>query len=272
MSSPLISIVIPTYNQAHYLREALDSVRAQTHQNWEALIINNHSTDSTRAVVLSYQEPRFQLTDFANEGVIAAARNYGMRQAKGRYLAFLDSDDRWHPQKLETCLRALTAGVDLVCHGEYFFSELKPEELKAVTYGPQARASYESLLIYGNCISTSAVVARTDLLQEHGGFDERRSFIVAEDYDLWLRLAKAGATMRFLPEMLGDYRLHASSASASSLRVAKASFAVMTEHRRQWHPCSWREAWLYWQRACRVRFFIQRHSWRQRRPFIAAPA
>lgn len=120
MTSPLpsVDIIIPTYNQADFLREALQSVIHQDYEHWNALVINNLSTDHTRAVVEAFKDPRIKIIDFANDGVIAASRNVGITRSSATYIAFLDSDDWWFPKKLSRCIERLESGADLVCHAE----------------------------------------------------------------------------------------------------------------------------------------------------------
>ncbi|MBL0209044.1 MAG: glycosyltransferase family 2 protein [Propionivibrio sp.] len=115
---PLVSVVVPTYNHAQFIGHALASVCAQTFTNWEAIVVNNFSTDDTESIVASMVDPRISLVSFANNGVIAASRNHGVGLARGEFVAFLDSDDCWYPHKLERCLKMMTLGYDLVCHGE----------------------------------------------------------------------------------------------------------------------------------------------------------
>ena len=98
-----VSVVVPTYNHARFIGDALRSVVAQTFGDWEAVVVNNFSTDDTVDVVRGIGDPRIRLVDFANHGIIAAGRNEGIRLATGDYVAFLDSDDAWHPGKLERC-------------------------------------------------------------------------------------------------------------------------------------------------------------------------
>src|SRR4051812_44716056 len=98
--NPLVSVVIPTYNHAQFLGRALGSVIAQTYTNWEAIVVDNHSQDDTDAVVASQSDPRIKLLKIHNNGVIAASRNKAMREARGEWIAFLDSDDAWYPEKL----------------------------------------------------------------------------------------------------------------------------------------------------------------------------
>ena len=225
---PAVSIVIPTYNHAHFLRQALESVRAQTFADWEAIVVNNFSEDDTVAVVTAFDDPRIRLINFRNHGVIAASRNEGIRLAAGELIAFLDSDDHWHPQKLARCTAAIAGGLDLACHGENWTSENAPT--RAMFYGPAPRADYPRLLFNGNCISTSAVLVRKAALSRVNSFREDPAFITAEDYDLWLRLARDGARIGFVPEILGEYRMHDGNASKALLRHLEAELAVVNDH------------------------------------------
>src|SRR5438128_4884423 len=100
-STGLVSVVIPTYNHAHFLAEAIRSVRAQTYRPIEIIVVDNFSTDDTERVVSQIALPSPTYIKFANQGVIAASRNVGIRAAAGEYVAFLDADDIWSPNKLE---------------------------------------------------------------------------------------------------------------------------------------------------------------------------
>ncbi|MES2770836.1 MAG: glycosyltransferase [Pseudomonadota bacterium] len=228
MTNPRVSIVIPTYNHAHFLRTALDSILAQTVQDWEAIVVNNFSTDDTIEVVQSYDDARIKLVNFANHGIISAARNHGLSLTQAPLVAFLDSDDAWYPNKLALCLDKLAQGYDLVCHGELW---LGPEQRRrTVHYGPAARASYASLLLQGNCLSTSAVVVRRECLEQVGAFSVLPEFVTAEDYELWLKLARAGVRIAFLEDILGEYLIHEANQSRAALRNMQAVMAVFKEH------------------------------------------
>jgi glycosyltransferase involved in cell wall biosynthesis len=226
--APLVSVVIPTYNHARVLGRALASVVAQTVRDWEAIVVNNHSTDDTRAVVERIGDPRIGLVDYANHGVIAASRNEGIRRARGRYVAFLDSDDEWMPEKLEACLALMHPEVGLVGHGELWRDAAGHD--RPMVYGPAERTTYDALLWRGNCISTSAVVVRTDALRAVGGFDEDPAIVTTEDYDLWLRLAHAGVRMAFTPRMLGVFHRHPDSMSSAADRHLRAELALLARH------------------------------------------
>ena len=226
-SSALVEVVIPTYNQADFLRVALQSVIAQDHKNWVATVVNNLSSDHTHNVVREFADSRIRIVDFANHGVIAASRNLAIRESRADFIAFLDSDDWWRPTKLGTCLDRLDDGVDLVCHAEEWRSE---HSSRVVRYGPQHRMEYEAMLLGGNCLSTSAIVGRTQMFQQLGGFSERPDFVTAEDYDLWLRVAKSGHRIALIDDVLGTFRIHAASASSSIARNSAAEMAVVREH------------------------------------------
>ena len=118
-----VEVIIPTYNQADFLREALQSVLDQDFTDWKITVVNNMSTDHTRDVVTEFADPRIRIVDFANHGVIAASRNRALLGSNAEYVAFLDSDDWWNPKKLSTCVSRLDEGADVVCHAEEWRSE-----------------------------------------------------------------------------------------------------------------------------------------------------
>ena len=226
-SLPLVSVVIPTFNHAHFLKETLAALKAQSYDNWQAIIVNNYSTDTTEAVIDSFKDSRITTINYANNGIIAASRNRGIEMSEGDYIAFLDSDDYWYPEKLDRCIQTLTTQkLDWVCHGEQWFGD---GIQKDVFYGPLSRASFEGLLYRGNCISTSAVVVKRELLVTVGGFSESADFVTAEDYFLWLRLAQTGAKLGFIEQILGAYRIHTTNQSRGALRNMQATSAVV-EH------------------------------------------
>lgn len=227
-TSPLVSVVVPTYNHAHFLRSSLGSVVNQTFTDWEAIVVNNYSTDDTEAVVQSFNDERIRLVNFRNHGVIAAGRNEGIRLSRGVFVAFLDSDDNWHSEKLEKSIQALRGGVDLVCHAEKWVGGDRPE--RVVQYGPAEKSSWRGLLLDQNRVSTSATVVRRSCLEKAGLFDESAEFVTAEDYEMWMKLARLGCTFQFLPDVLGEYRRHEGNASGSILRHLAAEQAVVQKH------------------------------------------
>lgn len=223
--SPIVTVIIPTYNHAHFLRDALRSLCAQTYTYWEAVVVNNFSEDETIAVIDSFADPRIRLENFHNNGVIAASRNHGIGLARGRYLAFLDSDDTWYSDKLMRCVPYLDQGADLVCHGLRYIGERD-----GVMYcGPEQRATFDALLDKGSCITPSAVVVRKEIVELVGCFSEDPAIVTSEDYHLWLKLVRVGACMRFTRDVLGEYRIHAGNQSGSVLRHMNSVLCVVEE-------------------------------------------
>ena len=127
---PVVSVVIPTYNQADYLREAIDSVLQQSFNDYEIIIVNNFSTDHTQDIVESFNDPRITFVNLKNNGIIAASRNKGIELSKGKYVAFLDSDEYWYPGKLKICMDAFQLDYDVVCHAELWIKNKKPYKIR----------------------------------------------------------------------------------------------------------------------------------------------
>ena len=205
-SIPVISVVIPTYNRANDLKRALKSVQVQTFTNWEVLVVDNHSVDNTDQVVNDFNDSRIKLFKIHNNGVIAASRNVGIREASGAYIAFLDSDDWWKPEKLRLSLDALNAGADLVYHDLFLVTKTDQRLfLKKVTTRGLTRPVFDNLLTNGNCIINSSVVVKKILLTSIGGISEDYDLIAVEDYDCWLRIAKLTDKFTRIPNALGYY-------------------------------------------------------------------
>lgn len=223
--SPVVTVVIPTYNHAHFLREALGSLCAQTYPDWEAIVINNFSEDDTVEVVESFADSRIILENFRNNGIIAASRNRGIALARGSYVAFLDSDDTWYPEKLARCMEHFNNGIGLVCHGLRWIGSQERD----MFCGPEQRATFDALLDEGNCITPSATVVLKDSLESVGGFSEDPAVVTAEDYHLWIKLARAGNKMHFIKEILGQYRIHSGNQSGSVQRQLNADLHVCDE-------------------------------------------
>ena len=221
-------MVIPSYNHAHFLKQAIQSVIDQTYTNWEALVVDNHSEDNTYSIVNSFKDSRIKLFKFHNKGVIAASRNLGIRHARGEWVAFLDSDDWWYPEKLEISVQALRRGVQLVCHAEDWIKN--GTIIRTVKYGPKYKATYRHLLYGKNCISTSAVTLSRDSVMSVGGFTEVPQAIGVEDYHLWLKLAKAHYKTEFIDEVLGCYRIYSTSYSSNLTRQMHSERWVLEDH------------------------------------------
>ncbi len=222
---PLVTVIIPTYNHAHFLREALQSVCVQTFSDWEVIVVNNFSDDDTIAVVESFADPRIRLENFRNNGVIAASRNRGIALARGKYLAFLDSDDIWYPEKLARCMAGFDNGVGLVCHGLRWFGNQERD----MFCGPEKRTTFDGLLDEGNCITPSATVVLKDLVEAVGCFSEDPAIVTSEDYHLWIKLARAGIKTHCIKQILGRYRIHSGNQSGAIVHHLNSVLCVVEQ-------------------------------------------
>jgi glycosyltransferase involved in cell wall biosynthesis len=202
----LISIVLPTFNRSHVLGRAIDSVLAQTYSEWELIIIDNYSSDQTDNLVRSYHSSKIFLFKIHNNGIIAKSRNFGINQAQGKLIAFLDSDDWWSPKKLEISYNFLSAGADLVYHDLYFVKNKEQQYFwKKVKTIQVKKPVHEYLVKSGNALTNSSVVVRKSLLEKIGGLSENKELITWEDYDCWLRLAKYTECFVRINQTLGFY-------------------------------------------------------------------
>jgi glycosyltransferase involved in cell wall biosynthesis len=211
---PLISVIIPTYNHARFLKAAIDSVLGQTYIDTEIIVINNYSEDNTVDIVRGYKDPDIRLFNFRNHGVIAASRNFGMKKAKGSYIAFLDSDDVWKPAKLEKQLEAFRndGGILLVSsNADYLPSSYR----KLLTGVRNWRPSFDEML-GRNIVLNSGVLMKKELAKKIGDLDERPELRSVEDYDYWLRaLHYRDNCILVLKEPLFLYRTHAANVSGT---------------------------------------------------------
>jgi glycosyltransferase involved in cell wall biosynthesis len=189
MNTPFFTVVIPTHNRAELLGEATQSVLTQTFQNFELLVIDDHSTDHTKSVATSFKDHRIKyiMNDRANGG--AGTRNAGIFRAKGDWVAFLDDDDVWLPDKLELQydkIQEVDSSVGLIYSGyaAYDFTERRV----IITYVPEKEGWIQGDLLYKNYIGTfDTVVIRTDFLRKVGGLDER--FPALQDMELYVRIS-----------------------------------------------------------------------------------
>lgn len=179
-----ISAIIPTYNRSASLARALDSVLAQTHPATEIIVVDDGSDDHT-AQLMASDYPQCRYFHQANRGV-SSARNLGIAHAKGEWIALLDSDDAWLPDKLAQQTAALMAKPEVrICHTEEIWFR------KGVRVNPMRKHKKQGGRIFQQClplcvISPSSVMLHLDLFQEYGDFDTELP--ACEDYDLWLRL------------------------------------------------------------------------------------
>jgi glycosyltransferase involved in cell wall biosynthesis len=199
---PIVSIIIPTYNKGEYISKCLQSVMDQTFTKWEAIIVNNYSEDNTVELIKQFNEPRFHLVDYRNHGVIAASRNEGIRRAKGKYVAFLDSDDWWYPKKLEMVMKYFDQ-ADVVYHDLDFYTSNGKKFLTFSRWRKLKKPIFNNLMIRGCALGNLTVVTKKSIIDKVGGLSEDVSLIAVEDFDLWLKISRITNNFHFIPKKLG---------------------------------------------------------------------
>jgi len=183
--APLVSVIIPTFNRWPLLREAIESVSTQSYRDFDLIVVDDGSTDDT-SKELEKMASRLRFFSTPRKGV-SAARNFGVHQALGQYIAFLDSDDLWLPRKLEKQVAFMSGQSEIqICQTEEIWIRQGVRvNSKAIHRKPSGDIFARSLDLC--LVSPSAVMLTKDLFQRIGGFDE--TFPVCEDYDLWLRVS-----------------------------------------------------------------------------------
>jgi glycosyltransferase involved in cell wall biosynthesis len=209
VTSPLVSIIIPTFNREKELERALNSILTQTYSKWEVCIIDNNSVDNSINLIKRYDDPRFKIYLIQNNGIIGASRNLGIQNAKGKYLAFLDSDDWWTSTKLEKSVMYLEKEkADLVYH-DFFLVNKNNQKcfVKKTKCRKLVKPIFNDLITNGNSLITSGVVVRSEIMTKISGFSNELSLAAIEDYDAWLKIALLEKKFFKISEVLGFYWL-----------------------------------------------------------------
>ncbi len=230
-ATPVVSIIIPAYNVANYIGEAIDSVLHQDFTSYEIIVINDGSTDTLELEqVLEPVRERIVYLNQENSG-ISVARNAGLRVARGEYIALLDADDAWLPFKLSEQLEFLKKhSYDMVYADAFLFGESPWKQ--GTTFMDNApsmgEVTLESLLDLRATIVVSTVLVRKDLFMQAGGFDECDRNI-PEDFDAWLRLLNAGARIGYQRRVLAKYRYRSDSVSAKRVKLHDGALRVLNK-------------------------------------------
>lgn len=231
MPDPMVSAVIPAYNGERFLRQAIDSALAQTYPNFEVIVIDDGSTDSTPEILSQYGR-NIRVLRQENAGQ-AAARNLGISRSAGQWIAFLDQDDLWDPCKIETQLSMAQDADALICSdarvidgaGAVLRARMAPEKAPP---SPTLRD-----LIGSNTVIAVTVLVRRDVVEAVGGFDSLNR-LGTEDFQLWLRLAARGCKFRFLKQVLASYRWHGDNISSNRARMATGVIYALNRTRQEY--------------------------------------
>lgn len=225
-NTPAVTVVIPTYNSARYIGQALDSVHAQTFSDYEVIVVNDGSEDrdELEAVLRSHPLPVIYLSQ-ENKGV-SAARNAAIRIARGEFYAQLDADDQWMPEYLEVQLKFLFDNPDvaLVYPNAIIIADDSDVRVEFMKMSPsEGEVNFESL-VRQQCTVMTCVTARISAIREVGMFDD--SLQSVEDFDLWLRIVKSGRRIIYHRRPLVLYRRHQGSLSSDRVCMLRNLLAV----------------------------------------------
>ncbi len=244
MADSPISIVLPAFNAGQFIRRTIESIRAQSHRDWELLVVDDCSTDDTVKVVgeLAKQDARIRLIALTrNFGGPAGPRNIGVSAAQGEWIAMMDADDIWHPRKLEFQIKHLastgaafcsTKMLDFCRDDEIRFQPVETISVEAITFSQQLRK---------NRTPNSSVVVRRSLLLACP-FNEDLRYKATEDLDCWLRIhERIGSSIKLSFPFL-HYRRSANQISGSKLKMLRRKFFVLGQYRLQSGvPLGWRK-------------------------------
>ena len=224
---------MPAYNSAEYIIEAIESVKNQTYKNWELIVINDGSTDNTASIVekLSLDDSRIRLVNQENKR-LGGARNTGLINSKGDWIAFLDSDDLWLPEKLEKQLlvASIFPEADVIFSNGY--SSFEGIEVNQYYHFPVYNGLFEGKKMYqkelfANGIPVLSVITKKEWTEKIGLQDESELAYGSEDWDYWLRLSKAGANFYGMSDRLFIYRVHSGGMSSKLLTQQKGSIYIL---------------------------------------------
>lgn len=214
MANPLISVIMPVYNGERFIRETIDSVLTQTYRDFEFIIVNDGSIDSTRQIVENYNDKRIVLLNLDRNQGVSNARNMGTDLSHGELIAFCDADDLYDPNRLRIQLDFLTGNPRVDICGSYFIVFENGQD-KLIQH-PLTDLEIKKHFFTNNCIGQPSVMGKSNIFQQYKYDPELQA---SEDYDLWARMATGGVVFANVPYPLVKYRLHPGQASKNKARL-----------------------------------------------------
>jgi teichuronic acid biosynthesis glycosyltransferase TuaG len=224
-NEPLVSVVTPIFNGSKFIRQTYNSLLNQSHVNWEWLVVDDASTDNTKSILqeLSYKDKRIRYFHFARNVGPAVARNTGIKNAFGKYIAFLDSDDLWYSIKLEKQLDFMTTtGCSFSFTAYTIISQDANETGKIVDSSLTGKVGYNDML------KKKATLGCSTVMLERTAFDDLQFPLIrtGQDYALWLKLLKTGTEAYIFPETLTKYRIVKGSISRNKFNKARRQWEI----------------------------------------------
>lgn len=230
--SPLVSIILPVFNCEKYIRKTIDSVLNQTYSNFELLVIDDGSTDTTSIIVQSFIDNRIQLIQFEKNKGLIDVLNHGIKIAKGKYIARLDGDDICLPTRLEKQVNWLEKNQKTaVVATQIIFINEEDETIGNWHLDIQTNTANEirKAMIWQCCIAHPSVMMRAGIIKQYQ-YSTRQKH--TEDYDLWLQILSDGFCIEKIPEQLLQYRVHTQSVTGSFHRKKNSFFTVANTKRK----------------------------------------
>lgn len=224
MNSPIVSVIIPAFNAENYIGEAISSVLNQDFKDYEIIVINDGSTDQTVRIVSDFSDYRINLINQPNSG-ISKARNRGIEESKGQYIAFLDADDTWFPNKLSLLVSFLNNNQEYAM--VYSRGELIDSNGQLIGFFPYKGFEgniLKKLLLNASLIHSSSILIQKNILDSYKGFDSNINHY--EDWDLWLRIA-ARYKIGFLKDVLLKIRINKEGNTARTMNDESKLYDVL---------------------------------------------
>ena len=216
------SVIIPTYNREKVLYKAIKSVFDQTYQDWELIVVDNNSKDQTKKIVKNFKSKKVKLYNINNNGIIAKSRNLGIRKSKGRYLAFLDSDDSWKKNKLMICRNEIVKSKypKLIYHNMFLKKKDDQFFFKKTNYFRNVKFKVKNDLINnGPAYPTSSVIVEKKIFNKINMFRENKKFIAWEDFDAWIRLSEHSNDFHCISHSLGYSTINSENTNNTKIQI-----------------------------------------------------
>ena len=212
---PKVSVILPTYNRANYIARALDSILVQTYKDYEIIVVDDGSTDATSEVLKHFSD-KIKYIRQSNQGS-ATARNRGIQESKGEYIAFLDSDDYWVPEKLQEQVNVLAVHPEVgIVYARMPIINEKGEKIGMKPAGVSGKNFKELLEVWGD-LPTSTVMTRRVCFNEVGLFDT--TLVTMQDIDMWLRISRRYQLYEIEGKVLAYYCRHNTQITTNKIKV-----------------------------------------------------
>lgn len=232
--APFVSIIIPVYNTGNFLHETIQSVINQTYPNWELFLIDDGSTDNSAEICKSYVEQDDRINyHYKTNGGQASARNLGINKSHGEWIAFLDSDDIWLPQKLAHQIKEIELyDADFFYSLGYYYYPEKEKQLETYDWvtGEQKGLDFFKTLYHSCAVNTNTVLVKKKLLDQVGYFNEAQIVRGSEDWDLWMRIALKANSIFGSKNRDVYYRIHPGGIHLQHVRMFKGKVFVYEQY------------------------------------------